>query len=282
MKKLLVGVDFSKGSMNALSYAVMLANNLPAEILMVWVEKPMSPESIYANKPTVEKNEVIGRFEQIIKEYSNALKFGTLKYKICFGKVYEAIADQARQYQADYIVIGTHGISGYEELWIGSNANRIVAAAVCPVFTVRQNFSVKESISAIVLPIDHTSDTTEKVDHALKIASAFKAKIYVLGLYSSELSTLKRRVETNVKKAQNLIENHSTTHEVNFEKSQNLTSTTIKFAEKINADLICIMTEQETSTNNILLGQYAQQMVNHSHVPVLSVHPRGLYQIRNN
>lgn len=282
MKKLLVGVDFSKGSINALNYAIMLANNLPAEILMVWVDKPMSPESIYANKPTVERSEVIGRFERIIKEYNDVLKFGTLKYKICFGKVYEAIAEQARQFQADYIIIGTHGISGYEELWIGSNANRIVAAAVCPVFTLRQNFSVRESIYAIVLPIDHTGDTIEKVDHALKIASVFKAKIHVLGLYSSELSTIKRRVEANVKKAQNSLESLSIPFEVHFEKAQNLTSTTIKFTERINADLICIMTEQETSTNNILLGQYAQQMVNHSHVPVLSVHPRGLYQIRNN
>ena len=56
-----------------------------------------------------------------------------------------------------------------------------------------------------------------------------------------------------------------------------ITSATLKFAEENNADMVCIMTEQETSSANILLGPYAQQMVNHCPIPVLSVHPKNLY-----
>ena len=53
----------------------------------------------------------------------------------------------------------------------------------------------------------------------------------------------------------------------------NITETTIEYAISINAELITIMTEQMRSTKNLWLGPYAQQMVNHSPIPVLSVRP---------
>ncbi len=58
--------------------------------------------------------------------------------------------------------------------------------------------------------------------------------------------------------------------------AENLTDSTIEYALKINANLISIMTEQEISAKNLLLGPYAQQMVNHSPIPVLSIHPKDL------
>lgn len=278
MKKILVGIDFSKGSINALNLAIVLAKKLPAEIMMVWVDKPMNPESLYAAVPGINRNEVTGRFEQIIKEYSDKIDKGLLNYRICLGKVYETIADQASQWKADYVVVGTHGISGYEELWIGSNANRIVAAAPCPVFTVRQTYKVKDSIEKIVLPIDHTSETVEKADYAAQIASAFQSQVLILGLYSADLSTFRKRVDNHVQKVAEKLKKHSINVQEFYEKAQNITATTLKFTEKAGADLICIMTEQETSSSNILLGQYAQLMVNHSQVPVLSVHPKEFYR----
>jgi nucleotide-binding universal stress UspA family protein len=62
-------------------------------------------------------------------------------------------------------------------------------------------------------------------------------------------------------------------------ESENITRTTIDYAESESADLIAIMTEQETTTANIFLGPYAQQMVNHSPVPVLSMRSKELVPI---
>jgi len=58
--------------------------------------------------------------------------------------------------------------------------------------------------------------------------------------------------------------------------ADNLTDSTIEYALKVNANLISIMTEQEIAAKNLLLGPYAQQMVNHSPIPVLSIHPKEL------
>ena len=54
---------------------------------------------------------------------------------------------------------------------------------------------------------------------------------------------------------------------------ENIATTTLKYGEKINADLIVIMTEQEDNLTGIFLGPYAQQVVNHSKIPVMSIKP---------
>jgi len=52
---------------------------------------------------------------------------------------------------------------------------------------------------------------------------------------------------------------------------------TIEYAEKIGADLIAIMTEQESSPLSFILGRFAQETVNHSTIPVLTIQPKDIY-----
>jgi len=280
MKEIVVGIDFSKGAMNALNYAILLANGIDANITMVWVDKPGSADSVFDNTGGSHRKEVHRRFEEIIKKYGKDLKKGELRYKIRSGKVYEEIGNQAKYNDAQFIISGTHGISGFEEIWIGSNANRIVSASPCPVITLRQGYVIKKKISKIVLPIDSTLETRQKAPYVADIAKAFKAEVLVLGLAISSVATIKRRVENYSKQMIEYFDSMGIKNSYHEVKATNVTSETLKFAEDNNADLICIMTEQETAAANILLGPYAQQMVNHSPIPVLSVHPKNFYRIK--
>jgi len=58
-----------------------------------------------------------------------------------------------------------------------------------------------------------------------------------------------------------------------FLEADNITDATLEYADSIKANLISIMTEQETTTSNLVLGPFASQMVNHAQIPVLSIHP---------
>jgi hypothetical protein len=69
----------------------------------------------------------------------------------------------AKMTDADLIIAGTHGVTGFEQYWIGSNAYRIVSYAPCPVITVRFDFDFDNDIRNVVLPIDATPDTRQKV-----------------------------------------------------------------------------------------------------------------------
>ncbi|HHW58636.1 MAG: universal stress protein [Bacteroidales bacterium] len=278
MKNFLVGIDFSKGSIKALEYAVMLNKYIDSKITMLYVDKPIPTESIYATVTANYRSELHQRFEQLLNEFRQHIKEPeNLEYKITTGKVYEELANYAKKNNVDYIFAGTHGISGYEELWIGSNANRIVSTAPCPVFIVRQTYEVHDKINSILLPIDSTAETTNKLPWAIEIAKNTGAEIHIFGAYITDLTTLKNKVNKNVA----MIESKLETENINFKTFKknisNYASDLITYIEENNIDLAIIMTEQENRNTNILLGQYAMQMINHCPVPVLSIHQDDKY-----
>jgi nucleotide-binding universal stress UspA family protein len=271
MSEILVGIDFSKGSLNALNFAVKMANDLDVSVMMLWIDKPHSSDNVF-NDSSNYREEVHNRFAELIKEYSSRIPIEKLQYKIRSGKVYDEIASFAKINNSLCIVTGTHGISGYEELWIGSNANRIVSMAPCPVITIRQDYHVPEKIKKIVLPVDSTPETLEKAELAIKIAKAAKAKIILLRLYTSNVSVFKRKVNQYSDLIVEDMEKAGVDYELTEKLTTNLTADLLGFNDKVGADLLIIMTEQESSMASIMLGPYAQQMVNNSPIPVLSVH----------
>ncbi|MFW5726215.1 MAG: universal stress protein [Bacteroidota bacterium] len=278
MKKIIiVGMDFSEGAENALNYAITIANELMANVLMVWVDKEKTSSSIYTGIPHDPRLEVKKRFEELIESRKEDLSGGKFMYKIRSGKVHKEIANQAKYHDAYMVVAGTHGTSGFEEFWIGSSAYRIVTYSPCPVITLRYGESAKRKIKKIVLPVDSTRQTRQKLPFAMKLASVFDAEIIILGLFSTLGTAVKMLVNGYIDQSAKYLKENNVRYRIEKRDTSNLTDTTIEFAREEDADLIAIMTEQETTTANLLMGPFAQQMVNHSPIPVLSIRPRNLY-----
>lgn len=279
MKDIIVAIDFSKGSLHALDYAIEFANHVKSNLMMVWVNSQLNQET-FNSESNQYKDEAVKNFEDLLESKSDKLKYGKLTYKMRKGKVYQEIASQAKAINAGLIIAGTHGVTGFEEFWIGSNAYRIVSYAPCPVITVRYDFNIKpEGIKSIVLPIDNSSDTRQKIPYAVHLAKAFNAEIHLLAIYSTNLKSMQRRVENSALMAQRYIEEAGIKYSLSSKHAENITNSTLEYAQLIDADLIAIMTEQETNASNILLGPFAQQMVNYSQIPVLSIQPKEIYEI---
>jgi nucleotide-binding universal stress UspA family protein len=278
MKHVLVAIDFSKTSLNALEYGIVIANKAHADVLMVWVDNTTSDEVVFEGFANEERAEKVGLLKELKEKYQKNLKKGNLDFKVRKGKVYIEIANQAKSAGTDIIVAGTHGVSGFEEFWIGSNAYRIVTSAPCPVITLRHDFKVKE-IDTIVIPIDSTQETRQKIPIASQIAQLFKSEVHVLSLYSTEVKAVQRRVNNYASQVAIYMKERKIKYILEMRETENITRTTIDYAESVKADLIAIMTEQETTTANIFLGPYAQQMVNHSTIPVLSLRSKELVPI---
>jgi nucleotide-binding universal stress UspA family protein len=276
MRQILVAIDFSKHSVKALEFAIVIANVVSAQIMMVWVDKPESEDSIFDNTSHEHRQEAKQRLEELIKKYSKQLKKGKLTYKLRKGKVYKEVANQAHYNDAYLIIAGSHGVSGFESFWIGSNANKIVAYSPCPVITMRDTFPLKKTIKKVILPIDNSMSTRQKVPFAMEFAKCFCSEIHVLELQSSSLKTIRSKVSSYTAQVSKFLKENGVNHVVKSVDADNITSATIKYAEQIDADLIIIMTEQEEELSNIWLGPYAQQMVNNSPIPVMSVHPKEI------
>ncbi|HEX7411432.1 MAG TPA: universal stress protein [Bacteroidales bacterium] len=277
MKEIIVAIDFSKGSLRALQYAIHFANKAKCNVMMVYIESHSGQDVAFSPESGEMRDELLRNFEELVASVRADLTGGKLTYKIRKGKVYQELAAQARLNKADLIISGTHGVSGFEEFWIGSNAFRIVSCAPCPVITVRSSYNVTRLINNIVIPIDHTADTLQKLPLAATLAKLFNAQIHILALHSSRLKSLQTKIETTVVKVEKYLSNCGVAFNSEFRFAENLTNTTLEFATEADADLIIIMTEQESSDANILLGQFAQQMVNFSPVPIMSVQPKEVF-----
>ena len=172
------------------------------------------------------------------------------------------------------IVTGTHGASGFEEFWIGSNANKIVTSSHCPVITIRGGINIQRPLKRIVLPIDSAEETRQKSSFAGYIAKHHGAEIFILKCYTSKLKTMRQKVDIYTAQVAEYFDEEKITYQIDQIVCENISDSTIEYSVRIDANLIAIMTEQETTTANIFLGPYAHQMVNHSPIPVLSIHPK--------
>lgn len=273
MNDILVGIDFSDCSINALEHALTIAKKAEKKIMMVWVNCPESKKELLPFNSENIIDEVNSRFEKLVLKYQPILK-QRINYEIREGKIYQEIVKSAEENNVLLIVVGTHGASGFEEFWIGSNANKIISATYIPVITIRGNVDVDRELKKIVLPIDSTPETRQKIIFTVLIAGYFNAEIHVLALYSGNSLSIRERVDKYAKQVIEYLNEESIRYHYFSQKTDHITNSTIEYAKKIDANLISIMTEQEYTASNILLGSYASQMVNNSPVPVLNIHPK--------
>ncbi|MFN2395979.1 MAG: universal stress protein [Bacteroidales bacterium] len=274
MNNIIVGIDFSKSSINAFEYALGLASKTGHNLKLVYVSKARDIDTILPEGSKGRPTSAEKGFQKLIKKYENSIT-GKITYKILDGKIYEEITNLAKYTEAWLIVVGAHGMSGFEEFWVGNNAIKVIAHANKPVITIKKNFKIKPApVEKIVLPIDSTIETVQKVASTLEFAKHFKAQINVLSLFSSKLKNIEERVENNTKEALSMVVKSGLRHINEKVVCDNITKATIDYAEKRNADMIAIMTEQEFSSQSVIMGTYAQQMVNQSSIPVLSIKTR--------
>ncbi len=272
MKKILTPTDFSYGSVHALNYAAILGKKLNAEITTIWVDNTSSMDikgDIVINE--IKKDAKINLDLQIndVKKNFPDLKIST---KIRSGKVYKEIASYAQTSNTDIIILGTHGGSGYEDYWIGSNAYRIVSTAECPVISIRPNYKFSEKgISKILAPVDHTGDTLSKIDTIIEFAKKFDAEVQILTLYSTPLKTINRKADYATTFAYNKMKNEGITVYQDVITTSNITADILRFIHESNIDLLTIMTDQKSKESQTMPGQEAQQLLNQCDIPVLSI-----------
>lgn len=273
MKDIVVAIDFSKGSEHALNYAIELANLTHANVNMVWVDTVSGNELAFANESKEIRSEAKGNLEELITRFKDKLKNGKLSARVRKGRVYQELAAYVKQSEACLLIVGAHGSSGFEEYWIGTNAFRIVSSASCPVITVKYNYDIKRGYRKILLPVYHTAKTLEKVTFTADLARTTGADINILALNSSGLKSMQKVVDSNVVKVKNHLDEIGVNYIVDSVICTNLAADIIEHARMVDADLIAIMTDIQDKASSILLGPFAQQLVNYSPVPVLSIHP---------
>lgn len=274
MKRILVPVDFSGDSVNALEHALQMANSIGANLRMIHVKK--TEKFVVPYHFDELKDDIIHTvqeyFEKLLERYRDryTVADGVFDFKIRTGSIYREVVNQAKYGDAFLIVLGSHGASGFEEFFIGSNAFKIVSHSPCPVVTLRSEFK-RHDLKRLVMPMDASSGTRRKIPMVADLAIACGAVVHVLGVYESADDVIVGKIENYMEQAVKYLNDAGVETVQSLRKGSNNTETAIEYAQTVDADMIAIMTEQTQSSLNFFIGSYAQQMVNHSPIPVLSV-----------
>lgn len=268
MKTIIVPMDFSNEALPGLNMSLMLANKTSANIQMVNVitkNNNTSDEELENARQLAEK-----KFKDILKNYKKKLNsIVSLNYIIREGTIFKEINALADSYEDVLIVLTAHGASGFDELFIGGNTYKIVSNSKNPVMSIRKS-EEPFKIDKIVLPLDITFQTREKVTYTVKLAQIFNSEIHLVSVRLSNIPSIEDKLHQYTHQVASYIEELKIKCSVEHLQGDNLTDITLDYARSINADLISIMTEQEKSISNLLLGSYAHQMLNKAFIPVLS------------
>ncbi|MFO7789789.1 MAG: universal stress protein [Bacteroidales bacterium] len=272
MKKIIVPLDFSDYSINALRYAILYANKYKADIQLVYViEKKVKAYSKLAKQ---EKEIAAGQMKRIIEDHKSELNEAvTFDYIVKYGRIYEEIAEQVEAFEDSVIICSTQGESGWSEYFVGSNTYRIVESTIRPVFSIRSSKNINPP-ETIVMPIDITKETREKVPMVASIAKKFNSTVHILKVTSSTSEGIHSNLKMYATQVSKYFKEHEIKHENSLIVGNNISNVTIEYAKTVEADLIAVMTEQTWSLSNLLMGSYARQMLNNSPVPVLNITPQ--------
>lgn len=279
MKRVLVPIDFSEASIAALDYGIEISNLLKSDLRIMHVHtgKNYSPKFDINNSAELRIDGQVEHWMDKLKEEC-AMRYkvsgGKCDYKIREGNITKEISNQAKYDDTSLIVLGAHGISGFEDKWIGSNAYRLVSNAPCPVLLVRKGMKWK-NINRIVMPIDIKKQSRLKVPVVAGVAKLFNAKIYIVGLRDTHFSSILVSINAAIKQVQHYIEDKAKLKtESEIITGGNLPTKLMEYSDSVDADLVAVQVHHDSNPFSDLFRPFANDVINNATKPVLVVPTR--------
>lgn len=278
---LLVPIDFHDLALKALEYAYRIAKTFELDINLLYVhEEP----GILANFFTSEETDkVIARIREELKslaakaEQESGLKVNAIVRK---GTVHSRILSMAEELNSKMIVMGTRSASEEDGI-IGAHASRVVRSTKRPVITLTRRHR-HEGCHSILLPLDLTKETRQKVTMAIEMAKRMGCRIRVISaLWSKKDKDVVVQLKNQLAQVKRFITDAGVDCIAEIVESdkehRTLVPIILQYTEKyVDIDMIVIMTQQENGVVEYFLGSSAQEMIRKSPVPVMSIVPKEL------
>jgi nucleotide-binding universal stress UspA family protein len=278
--KFLVPIAFSSQSEIILEQACSLAKTYDAEVTLLYVLDLTKAFGLFTNPEEQErvKQNAEEKFSQLVEATSKNYEI-EVNSIIVEGRAYETIIAVAKSLNSNVIIMGATGATGLKSQFIGTNTMKVVKQAHCPVITIRGR-EHRKGCKNIVLPLDLTKETTQKIEYAISFAKMFKGATIraVSVLWTNDDKIIKKLTSQMVKVKEEIQQSgvKCTAELVRIIKEEeSFADTIIAYAEKVNGDIIMIMTQEESNPTEFFIGSSAQTVISKSLIPVMSILPRG-------
>lgn len=276
MKTLVVPTDFSSVSVNALNYAVDMAQAINAGIVLLHVynvpvtftDVPVSPVttiSIEEVKRTVEE-----RLYEMKKNLTH-ITSGQLEIftEARLGDTLEELKELCKSVQPLAVIMGSHGNTGFERMIMGSTTLTVIRHVTYPVIIVPPG-TTYHGIKRIGLACDFKDVESTPVDYIKNLVKEFSAELYVLNVQYDDDKDYKE--ETMVESAYLDAILQDIKPQYFFLRHEDVVEGINEFAETNNLDMIMVIPKKHRLIDSLFHKSKSKELVTHAHIPIVSIH----------
>jgi len=254
---ILIPIDFTKQSLLAVIQSYNLAKYTHSKLVLLHVYEKSGDESYEAlNKLT----------KQTEQESGVPCEFMNVK-----GDIYDETDRVAEEINATLIIAGLESQMKFRNI-IGSSASKLIRKAPCPVITIRGN-EHRDGCENILLPLDLSLESREKVDAAVQFAQYFGASIRILGVFDPKDASYENQLLAYCHQVKQFVKGKGISCSNKSIPAENVAETVVEYANKIESDLIMIMNKPSLGVVDFFGGTDAQQIVDISNIPVMTLQP---------
>jgi nucleotide-binding universal stress UspA family protein len=271
--KILVCIDFHDQSLAALHQCYDISRFLKAEVVLLYViESSDILSKFFSTDIEKAKGEVKKRLDQLIEEEcaDSGLNF---TYVIKSGKASDSIIETAKEINARFIIMGKNGSTSGIKKFLGSNTTKVISESDFPVISIKGSHSI--GYKNIVLPLDLSKSTKEKVASAISFSKFFGSHIHLVSVHNQGIIYQTTNLFKRIKKIEKVFRSNGIecTHKFFKRNDKADYEYVLEYSKEVNADLIMVMTHQEGRVRDYYIGAFAHHVINGSEIPVLSLTP---------
>jgi nucleotide-binding universal stress UspA family protein len=273
MKKILVPIDFSVQAEYAAKVAVNIAKLTNSKIFLLhMLELPtgiIDPSSFgsSSNSPTA-----LLFLKRAYKKFESFKKLSffdgvEMEDSVLFHKAYDGIIDESKNKDIDLIVMGSKGVSGLEEMLVGSNTEKVVRNSDIPVMVIKkeiENFKIEN----IVFASNFHLNARVSFQSILDFTHIFNAQLHLLKINTiHNFETTKESSDA----IRNFIDNFDlNNYTLNIYNDTSVEAGVLNFSKVIDADVIILNTHGRRGLSHLFTGSIGEDLANHAKLPVVT------------
>lgn len=276
MKRILVPTDFSSQAENALKVAAQMAKRYDGEIFLLhMLELPMQLVQPVSGSAVASQNNLpealffMKLAKKRFKEFMSKpyLKNVKVHETVEFHQAFEGIMEISQAHDCDLIIMGSHGSQGFQEMFIGSNTEKVVRNSNIPVLVIKnehENFHVEDFVFAT----DCHPENKHTLLKAKEFAEKLEARLHLV--YINTANNFKTSKESQECLQDFAGDAELQKHTLNMYNDVSVEKGILNFASGINAGLIGISTHGRKGLAHFFNGSISEDLVNHANRPVVT------------
>ena len=259
---ILVPFDFTSKAEYAVLHAVKLSRKLKTDIALLHIVKKEAQINEFKSKLEDEaqkqKQKHAVHFEAIVRE----------------GTIFKTVNEIVDELDCMLVVMGTHGMSGMQKI-TGSWALKVIVGSKIPYLVVQQPPVEEDLELKIVFPVDYKAENKEKLKWVEFINHMVNSKIHIFASANKD-GVVESRTKANLVFCKKFMDEKNINYELALSGgTTSFSQETVKYSEKIKADIIIVMTTRDIAFHDYMLGAYEQYIIaNTAGISVFVINPR--------